>query len=54
MHSHVGALIVIHKSKIVKSRVGRVKPTIFGGSVGFALALPPLRKNNLNQTLKYL
>jgi hypothetical protein len=29
-HSHAGVLIVIHQSKIVKSRVGRaiVKPTI--------------------------
>ncbi len=49
------ALIVIHKSKIVKSRVGRVKRNPpFGGSVGFAIALPTLRKNNLNQILKYL
>ncbi len=48
------ALIVIHQSKIVKSRVGRVKPTIFGGSVGFAIALPTLQKNHLNQILKCL
>ncbi len=28
------------------------KPTIFGGLVGFALALPTLRKNHLNQILR--
>ncbi len=54
LHSHASALIVIHKSKIVKSRMGRVKRNPPFGSVGFALALPTLRKNNLNQILKYL
>jgi hypothetical protein len=44
--SHAGALIVIHKSKIVKSRVG------------FVSLYPPffavLQKKDLNQILKYL